>query len=122
MNMKKTNRHTGSLNKEERRVQNGLASSVFTFVIVTLFVLTASIQMVNALPNQDEIMAEIYEEADNINDIMDKKIENHPGLGDLDGQCYNSVEALEKCQKDVAEEMEPYYEDTGERLADKIDQ
>jgi hypothetical protein len=41
--------------------------------------------MVNALPSQDEIMAEIYEEADNINDIMDKKIENHPGLGDLDG-------------------------------------
>ena len=51
-----------------------------------------------ALPSQDEIMAEIYEEADKINDIMDNKIENHPGLGDIDGYCYNSVESLEKCQ------------------------
>lgn len=119
--MVKTYKPTGSLNKEDRSLLNGLISSVFTFVIITLFVLTASIQMVNALPSQDEIMADIYEEADKINDIMDKKIENHPGLSDLNGYCYNSVEALEKCQKDVAEEMEPYYQDAGERLADKID-
>jgi hypothetical protein len=119
--MVKTYKHTGSLNKEDRSLLNGLASSVFTFVIITLFVLTASIQMANALPSQDEIMAEIYEEADKINDIMNNKIESHPGLSDLDGYCYNSVEALEKCQKDVAEEMEPNYEDAGERLADKFD-
>lgn len=119
--MVKTYKHTGSLKKEDRSLLNGLASSVFTFVIITLFVLTASIQMVNALPSQDEIMVEIYEEADKINDIMDKKIENHPGLSDVDGHCYNSIEALEKCQKDVAEELEPYYEEAGERLSDKID-
>ena len=77
--------------------------------------------MANALPTQDEIMAEIYEEADKINDIMNQKIENHPGLSDVDGHCYNSIEALEKCQKDVTEEMEPYYEEAGKRLSDKID-
>jgi hypothetical protein len=98
-----------------------LASLAFTLVIIAIWVLTSSIQMVNALPRQDEIMAEIYEEADKINDIMNNKIESHPGLSDIDGYCYNSVESLEKCQKDVAEEMEPYYEDAGERLADKID-
>lgn len=119
--MVKAYKRAGSLNNEDRRLLDGLASSVFTFVIITLFLLTASIQMVNALPSQDEVLAEIYEEADKINDIMDNKIENHPGLGDLDGYCYNSVEALEKCQKDVAEEMEPYYEDAGKRLSDKID-
>jgi hypothetical protein len=42
-------------------------------------------------------------------------------ISDLDGYCYNSVEALEKCQKDVPEEMEHNYEDAGERLADKFD-
>jgi hypothetical protein len=121
MNMKKTYRHTGSLNKEERRLLNGLALFVFTYATITLLALTAPIQMANALPTQDEIIADIYEEADKINDIMNQKIENHPGLSDVDGHCYNSIEALEKCQKDVAEEMEPYYEDTGKRLSDKLD-
>ena len=80
------------------------------------------IQMANALPTQDGTMADIYEEADKINDIMNQKIENHPGLSDVDGHCYNSIEALEKCQKEVTEEMEPYYEEAGKRLSDKIDQ
>lgn len=114
-------RHTGSLDKENRSLLKGLGSLVFTLITITLLALTLLLQMVNALPSQDEIMAGIYEEADKINDIMNQKIENHPGLSDLDGYCYNNVEALEKCQKDVAEEMEPYYEDAGKRLSDKID-
>lgn len=114
-------RHTGSLNKENESLWKGLASLAFTLFTIAILALTSPIQMANALPTQDEIMADIYEEADKINDIMNQKIENHPGLSDVDGHCYNSIEALEKCQKDVTEEMEPYYEEAGKRLSDKID-
>jgi len=119
--MTKRYRHASSLNKEDGSLLKGLIPFGFVFATIAILALTSSFQMVNAFPSQDEIMAEIYEEADKVNDIMNKKIENHPGLSDLDGYCYNSVEALEKCQKDLAEKMEPYYEDAGEHLADKID-
>ena len=36
-------------------------------------------------------MAEIDKEAEKINDIMNDKIENHPGM-DLDGYCFGSVD------------------------------
>jgi hypothetical protein len=61
--------YSGSLNKVNRSLPKGLASFIFTFVTITLLALTTSIQMVNALSSQDEIMDEIYEEADKINDI-----------------------------------------------------
>jgi len=38
----------------------------------------------------------VYEQPDKINDIMNNRIENHPGLSDLNGYCYNSIETLEK--------------------------
>lgn len=47
-------RHTGSL--ENRSLLKGLGSLVFTLITITLLALTPLLQMVNALPSQDEIM------------------------------------------------------------------
>jgi hypothetical protein len=76
---------------------------------------------VQAIPSQDEIMDEIDKEAEKINDIMNDKIENHPGMGDLDGYCYNSAETLGKCTDEIAKEMQPYYVDAGKRIWGSID-
>ena len=83
--------------------------------------LSVYVGVVNALPSEDEIMAKIDREAERINDIIDQKIQNHPGLSDFDGYCYNSVEALELCQNEIVNEMDPYYEEAGERIWDNID-
>jgi hypothetical protein len=73
-----------------------------------------------ALPTEDEMMAEIDKEAEKINDIMNRKIENHPRM-DLGGYCYNSAEALDGCTNEIAKEMEPYYDEAGKRIWEDID-
>jgi hypothetical protein len=69
-----------------------------------------------ALPSEDEIMNKIDREAERINEILNEKIQNHPGLSDPDGYCYNSVAALEQCENEIANEMEHYYDKAGERI------
>ena len=69
-----------------------------------------------ALPSEDEIMNKINREAERINDILSEKIQNHPGLSDSDGYCYNSVTALERCEKEITDEMKPYYDEAGKRV------
>ena len=93
------------------------------FLIITSIVsLTHSmIEEAKGLTSEDEIMAEIDKEAERINDIIDQKIKSHPGLGDIYSYCYDSVEALQQCQSEIVEEMEPYYEDAGKHIGDKIE-
>ena len=65
-------------------------------------------------------MAEIDKEAEKINDIMNDKIENHPGM-DLDGYCFDSAEALEKCTNEIAKEMEPFMMKQEKRIWESTD-
>ena len=74
----------------------------------------------HALPSEDEIMNKINREAERINDILNEKIQNHPGLSDSDGYCYNSVAALEQCEKEITNEMKPYYDEAGKRVWENI--
>jgi hypothetical protein len=95
---------------------------VLCFLIASIVSLThSSIEEAKGLPSEDDIMAEIDKEAERINDIIDQKIQSHPGLGNIYSYCYDSVEALLQCQNEVVEEMEPYYEDAGKRIGDKIE-
>ena len=93
------------------------------FLIISSIVSLANpiIEEAKGLPSEDEIMGEIDKEAERINDIMDQKIKSHPGLDDIYSYCYDSVEALLQCQSEIVEEMEPYYEDAGKRIGDKIE-
>lgn len=93
----------------------------FLMGILTTIPLYALLAVANALPSEDEIMAKIDREAERINDIIDQKIQNHPGLSDFNGYCYNNVEALEQCENKIATEMEPYYDEAGERIWDNVD-
>ena len=93
----------------------------FLIGILATISINAFFGVANALPSEDEIMAKIDREAERINDIIDQKIQNHPGLSDFDGYCYNSVEALEQCQNEIANEMEPYYDEAGKRVWDNTD-
>jgi hypothetical protein len=79
------------------------------------------IEEAQALPSEDDLKAEIDKEAEKINDIIDQKIKCHPGLGDIYSYCYDSVEELLQCQNEIVEVMEPYYEDAGKRITDKIE-
>lgn len=60
-------------------------------------------------------------EAEIINDIINDKIESHPGMGDLDGDSYDITEALETCINDIPKEMQSYYDEAGERIWENID-
>src|SRR5512144_2618275 len=93
----------------------------FSIGILATISINAFFGVASALPSEDEIMAKIDREAERINDIIDQKIQNHPGLSDFGGYCYNSVEALEQCQNEIANEMEPYYDEAGKRIWDNID-
>lgn len=97
-------------------------------LIVSCFLIASIVSLANStieeakgLSNEDDIMVEIDKEAERINDIIDQKIQSHPGLDDIYSYCYDSVEALLQCQNEVAEEMEPYYEDAGKRITEKIE-
>jgi hypothetical protein len=83
--------------------------------------LSAFFAVANAFPSEDEIMARIDRESERINEIMNQKIQNHPGLSDLDGYCYKSVDALEQCEKEIANEMQPYYDEAGKRIWEDLD-
>jgi hypothetical protein len=91
-----------------------------TLSLVTILGLVSMNPVSAALPTEDEIMAEIDKEAEKINDIMNQKIEGHPGM-ELDGYCYDSTESLEGCTNEIAKEMEPYYDEAGERVWENID-
>jgi hypothetical protein len=93
---------------------------LFVVIIVILLSLATLNRGAVALPTEDEMMAEIDKEAERINDIMNDKIENHPGMN-LDGYCYNSAEALETCTNEIAKGMEPYYDEAGKRIWENID-
>lgn len=98
----------------------GVNGILFVIVVGTLLNIVTMNQEAVAIPSEDEIMAEIDKEAEKINDIMNNKIENHPGM-DLDGYCYNSAETLEGCTNEIAKEMEPYYDEAGKRIWKNID-
>ena len=95
-----------------------LAPGAMSSIVILLGLVTMN--PVSALPTEDEMMAEIDKEAEKINDIMNQKIENHPGM-DLGGYCYNSVESLDGCTSELAKEMEPYYNEAGKRVWGNID-
>ena len=102
-------------------IKGGIFGLQFILVLGSISLLTIFNQGADALPTEDEIMDEIDKEAEKINDIMNDKIESHPGLGDIDGYCYNSVEALERCTDGIAEEIQPYYDEAGKRIWENID-
>jgi hypothetical protein len=93
----------------------------FLIGILTIMLLSAFFAVANALLSEDEIMARIDREAERINEIMNQKIQNDPGLSDLDGYCYESVDALEQCEKEIANEMQSYYDEAGERIWEGLD-
>jgi len=103
------------------KLSSAKSNQFYLIGILTTISIFAFFAVANALPSEDEIMAKIDREAERINDIMNQKIQNHPGLSDFDGYCYDSVEALEQCQNEIANEMEPYYDEAGERVWDNID-
>ena len=56
----------------------GIIGLQFLLLLGTILILATFNQGIEVIPTQDEIMAEIDKEAEEINEIMNNKIENHP--------------------------------------------